>query len=177
MKTLRVRGMVKLANRVRAVAELVFTGRRNRQPVVQAMSSPPYQALRTRVERLAGRVEQARGVHHDLAESFQRVNAAYFAGGMPRPHLEWSPTFSGRKFGHYDFVADKLVVSSSLDRSDVPACAVDYVVYHELLHKKHGIRWSNGRGAAHTGTFVRDERAFRQCRQARAVLRRLATPG
>jgi hypothetical protein len=69
---------------------------------------------------------------------------------------------------------DTVMVSSTLDRENVPPYAVDFIVYHELLHKKLGVRWKNGRMAAHTPQFLRAEKRFRQYDQAKAVLRKLA---
>jgi hypothetical protein len=37
---------------------------------------------------------------------------------------------------------------------------LDYVMYHELLHKKHSFNVKNGRHQAHTTAFRNDERRF-----------------
>jgi len=78
-----------------------------------------------------------------------------------------------RKFGHYDGIRDTVMVSSSLDRLDVPAFVVDFVIYHELLHRTMGVAYTNGRRAAHTPAFKRQERAFKLFKEAEAVLARL----
>ncbi len=41
------------------------------------------------------------GCVHNLNESFDRVNATFFAGGMARPRLVWNRALTGRKFGHF----------------------------------------------------------------------------
>jgi len=102
------------------------------------------------------------------------VNAAYFQGEMPRPGLTWSRQVTGRKFGHYDSTRDVVMVSMSLDTPAVPAYVVDFVVYHELLHKRLGVHWQNDRRAVHTPAFRREERRFRQYDLAEAALRQLA---
>jgi hypothetical protein len=56
----------------------------------------------------------------------------------------------------------------------VPEFVVDFIVYHELLHKKHGLRWSGSRAHAHTPEFRRDERRFPGMAEAERVLRRIA---
>jgi len=66
------------------------------------------------------------------------------------------------------------MISASLDNTDVPAYVVDFIIYHELLHKKHGICWANGRGYVHTPEFQKEERQFGQYIDAEAVLRKLA---
>jgi hypothetical protein len=120
-------------------------------------------------------VVQARGVHHDLDASFDRVNAAYFDSRLERPRLTWSRTFAARKFGHYDYAHDTIMVNMVLDRPTVPEYAVDLIVYHELLHQQLGVTWRNNRVAAHTPELARRERQFKEYEQAKAVLRKLAS--
>ena len=48
---------------------------------------------------------------------------------------------------------ENTTASATLDARDVPSYVVDFVVYHELLHKKHGAKWQNGRQAVHTSSF------------------------
>jgi len=47
-------------------------------------------------------------------------------------------------------------------------------MFHELLHKQHGISWRNGQARVHTADFRNEDRRFRQYEQAEAVLKRLA---
>lgn len=164
-----------------SLANLAFGRTRDRQAIVDAMLSKPYQSILAEIDLLGGVIEHAAGIYHDLAASFDRVNAAYFGGGppggpggLPRPRLAWSRTFTTRKFGHYDRMRDTVMVSFTLDRENVPQYAVDFIVYHELLHKKLGVRWNNGRMAAHIPQFLRAEKRFRQYDRAKAVLRKLA---
>ena len=157
-----------------ALAEMVFgTESDARRRVITAMTAEPYQAIRAELELLGGIHEQTRGTTHDLAASFDRVNITYFAATIPRPRLTWSRDFTGRKFGHYDWINDTIMVSSTLDRGDVPAFVVDFIVYHEALHKKHGLAWSNGRGYAHTAEFYAEEKRFAEYAQAESMLDRL----
>jgi hypothetical protein len=157
-----------------ALASLIYDRSGAREDVIGRMTSDAYQTVRAELESLGGIAEQSRGAIHDLNASFERVNAGYFGGTMARPTLTWNRTFTGRKFGHYDFVHDTVMVSRTLDASDVPEFVVDFLVFHELLHKFHGLHWVNGRGYAHTSEFQRDERKFLQYVQAEAVLKTLA---
>lgn len=109
----------------------------------------------------------ASGQVHDLEAAFARVNRTYFDGTVARPQLVWSRTRTRRKMGHYDALRDTVMVSQSLDDSAVPAYVVDYVVYHELLHKVLGTQTVNGRRHAHTPAFRKAERAFQQYTEAR----------
>ena len=159
----------------RLLAEQIFRKIRNKQQVLDAMLSESYQQILSELDLLSGVVEQTMGVHHDLAASFDRVNATYFNGNLSRPHLVWSHTFTLRKFGHYDRTRDTVMVSMSLDKKDVPEYATDLIMYHELLHKTLGVTWSKHRQAAHTPQLLKEEQRFHQYREAKAVLGRLAS--
>lgn len=155
------------------LAEAVFNGG-SKELIVQATMGDEYQSIQAELEALCGVEERATGVHHDLRASFDRANTRYFGGDLTRPRLTWSRTFTGKKFGHYDPIHDTVMISSTLDHADVPAFAVDFVMYHELLHKKLGVDWRNGRQAVHTPEFKAAERRFGQRKEAEAAIRRLA---
>jgi hypothetical protein len=149
----------------------------NRRPVLEAMEAEGYQSIRADLESLGGVAERTAGARHDLAAAFDRVNRRYFGGVMSRPHLAWNDTFTRRKLGHYDFVRDAVMISTSFDRASVPEFLVDYIVYHELLHKKLGARWQNGRRMVHTPEFKRQERKFERAAEAEARLKTLVRGG
>ena len=161
----------------RAVAAGLISRERNREQLHKAMTGEAYQAIRAELEVLGGVVEQPAGAAHDLAASFERVNKQYFDGGQSRPRLTWSATFTGRKFGHYDPVHDTVMVSATLDQHKVPALAVDFIIYHELLHRDRGIAWHNGRAHVHDAEFERAERRFEQYHRAQHVIDQLARGG
>jgi hypothetical protein len=117
--------------------------------------------------------DSLRGRRYDLAQVFDRVNAAYFAGGMPRPKLSWSKALTARKMGHYQFASNTVVISLTLDDPRVPEYVIDLVMYHELLHKQMGARMVNGRRYAHTDAFRQAEWRFEHYAQAKAFLDRL----
>ena len=145
-----------------------------RQRVVAAMEQVPYQSLRKEIDELSGVTGRTRGAVHDLNDSFDRINAQYFHSQMQRPRLIWSRTFTHRKMGHYQHASDTVMISSSLDHPSVPASTLDFLMYHELLHKKHGIRWKNGRGHVHTPAFYADERKYPGWEEAEKTLTRIA---
>lgn len=157
-----------------SLADLAYRKTRDRRPILDVMLSRPYQAILSEIDLLSGLIEHAAGIHHDLADSFDRVNDMYFGGNLPSPRLTWSQTFTTRKFGHYDHMRDTVMISSTLDRMNVPQYAVDFIVYHELLHKKLGVRWNNDRKAVHTPEFMRQERNFAQYARAKEILTKLA---
>ena len=93
---------------------------------------------------------------------------------MPKPNLVWNRTLTGCKFGHYQPGTDTVMLSVSLDDPSVPASVVDYVMYHELLHKKHGITMVNGHRVLHSPSFRADERRFGDYDEAMRHLDELA---
>lgn len=156
------------------LADMMVRRGRHRQAIIQAMCSAPYQAIQAELNRLSGELGGGGGLHRNLQQAFDRVNAEYFAGLMEKPRLTWSRSFTLRKFGHYDHIHDTVMVSSTLDDPRVPEFVLDFIVYHELLHKKMDVRWSNGRSIAHWKEFRAEERKFLQYEQARTALRQLA---
>ena len=116
----------------------------------------------------------AQGQFHNLEESFYRVNAAYFQGSMPKPNLVWSRVPTVQTFGHYQPSRDVVMISLSVDQPTVPSLLVDYLMYHELLHKKHGTTVVNGRRLVHTPAFRQDELKFSGYETAKCQLNDLA---
>ncbi len=136
--------------------------------------SPAYHDLSTAIQATIGHVAHTRGMVRDLDTCFDRVNRVYFNGEMSRPKLAWTRRITGRVFGTYEHVTDRVSISSTLDRLDVPEFVLDHVMHHELLHKKHGIRWQGQRRHAHTPEFRAEECRFAQYAQAAACLNALA---
>ncbi|MFV1948421.1 MAG: hypothetical protein ACC633_00630 [Anaerolineales bacterium] len=137
--------------------------------------TPEYQAARTRLEYLhVPPGSYAQGLAHQLDLSFKRVNQQYFHDNLSRPHLIWSSRLTFRKFGHYQWDIDTVMISQTLDNHHVPEFVVDYVMYHELLHKKLGIRKMNGRRFSHTKNFRDEEQKFIKFEQAIKYLNRIS---
>jgi predicted metal-dependent hydrolase len=61
-----------------------------------------------------------------------------------------------------------------MDHPNVPQCAVEYVLYHEMLHVKHPTRRSGCSLISHSAEFRAEEKLFPQFQQARKALDRLA---
>jgi hypothetical protein len=118
--------------------------------------------------------DTAKGHAHDLDASFERVNQGYFLGKMSKPALKWNRLLTVAKMGHYQSSQDTVMLSLSLDHAEVPEYVVDFVMYHELLHKKHGETILNGRRFVHTPEFRREEQQFEKFAEASAFLNRLA---
>ncbi|MFO8037368.1 MAG: hypothetical protein R6U57_12155 [Anaerolineales bacterium] len=135
----------------------------------------PYRKMRERMEYIAiPRQATSKGTHINLSVVFQKVNQSYFNGSLPQPHLVWSDRLTYRKFGHYQYETDTIMISRSLDDPHLPDCALDYVMYHELLHKKLGTKDINGRRYAHTKHFREKEKMFKEYKKAQSILEHLS---
>ena len=93
----------------------------------------------------------------ELLDSFNRVNEEYFEGGVSRPNLVWGSS-SLSKLGHYEFTTDTVLISSVLRNQSV---LLDYVMYHELLHKKLGFKRGGKRLFHHSKEFREEEAKFK----------------
>ncbi len=105
-----------------------------------------------------------------LEESFLRVNERYFGGLMEMPNLVFGRD-SARKLGSYEYGSDTITISMILrDEQEL----LDYVMYHELLHKKFKFDVKNSRSMHHTKEFRRAERMFENQEEIEARLSRLS---
>jgi hypothetical protein len=122
------------------------------------------------------RVAQAdpRGRHFDLSSLFDTLNAKYFGGALQRPQIGWSVRSWRRQFGCYDPGPNQILLNRRMDRPEVPACAVEYVLFHEMLHVKHPTRRSGCSLVSHSREFREEEKQFVEFEKARRVLDRLA---
>jgi hypothetical protein len=118
--------------------------------------------------------ETAQGDTYNLDRLFTSINQQYFTGSMSKPRLMWSSILSHRKLGHYERTRDRIVISKILDHARIPQYLVEFILYHELLHKHHGIQWLNGKCMVHTPEFKRSERKFSQFQAAQAFLKKMS---
>jgi hypothetical protein len=114
-----------------------------------------------------------RGAVHDLENLFARLNRRYFSGTLPQPHLAWSKQAWRRQLGSFDPGVRQIVLNRRLDRATVPGYAVEYVLYHEMLHVKHPLKRAACGLQAHSPEFRRAEKRFAAYQQARKILERL----
>jgi hypothetical protein len=95
-----------------------------------------------------------------LEESYKRINERLFEGNIEKPNLVFASE-SFHKLGSYEYSTDTIYMSTIFkDLPDSEQKFLDYVMYHELLHKKHTFKIKNGRHQAHTTAFRHDERKF-----------------
>ena len=130
------------------------------------------QALNVRRSRGRKEMAPATGRHHDLDRMFADLNVRYFGGKLRKPAVGWSKRGSRRLLGHYDPAHDSIVLSKLLDRGEVPAFVVEYVLFHEMLHVKHPVEYRTSRRCVHTPAFKRDEKAFARFDEANLYLKK-----
>jgi hypothetical protein len=104
-----------------------------------------------------------------LEESFDRVNGKYFLGTIDKTNLIWGSN-SVSKLGSYEYGADTIMISRVLEGEEE---LLDYVMYHEMLHKKHKFKKRGSRSYHHTSKFKRDEREFENSEFLEKRLRQL----
>ncbi|HZU26170.1 MAG TPA: SprT-like domain-containing protein [Bryobacteraceae bacterium] len=114
-----------------------------------------------------------RGHCYDLVQIFEELNLRYFHGLMARPDLGWSRCPSRTTLGHYDPSHNTIVLSSILDRAAVPRLAVEYVMFHEMLHLRFPVDHRGARRCVHTPEFKTAEKQFEQLTEAKEMLRSL----
>ena len=119
------------------------------------------------------RVSSPVGRFYDLDEVFDALNRRFFHGLLGRPTLTWSAHAARRMLGHYDAAHNTIVVSRVFDRPDTPRCAIEYLLYHEMLHLKHPVRVKAGRRCVHSREFQAEERLFPELSEAKEYLKRL----
>ncbi len=113
------------------------------------------------------------GAAHDLATLFATLNAEYFGGRLRRPRLGWSARPWRSQFGCFDPSLNQIVMNKRLDHPDVPSYAVEFILYHEMLHVKHPLRAAACGLQAHSPEFRTEEKRFKHYARARKFLERL----
>jgi hypothetical protein len=119
------------------------------------------------------RMRLPQGHVYDLDAIFEDLNTRYFHGLLGRPRLTWSQNLARRRLGHFDPAHNTIVVSRVFDHPQVPRYAVEYLVYHEMLHLKHPVRLRGSRRCVHSADFVEEEKRFPQFEEAKRFLRGL----
>jgi hypothetical protein len=113
------------------------------------------------------------GRFYHLDEVFDTLNVRFFGGLLGRPELTWSEHMSKRSLGHYDAAHNTIVVSRVFDRPSSPRYAIEYLLYHEMLHLKHPVKMRGVRRCVHSREFKAEEALFPQITEALAFIKRL----
>lgn len=119
------------------------------------------------------RIETAQGRIYNLESVFDDLNVRFFYGLLARPQMTWSRDHARNSLGHYDPAHNAIVVSRVFDHPRVPRCAVEYIVYHEMLHLKHPVKLRGSRRCVHSADFQAEEKMFPDLERARRFLQLL----
>jgi hypothetical protein len=92
-----------------------------------------------------------------LKNSFDKVNEKYFDGQVELTNLVWGSP-NKRTLGTYSYHTDTIAVSSVFKGG--PDIFIDYVMYHEILHKKLKFYSRNGKNYHHSYEFRKKEKEF-----------------
>lgn len=119
------------------------------------------------------RLDSAQGRTYDLEVVFEALNTRFFHGLLARPLMTWSRDHARNSLGHYDPAHNAIVVSRIFDHPRVPRCAVDYIVYHEMLHLKHPVKLRGNRRCVHSAEFQAEEKLFPRLEEVKRFLKQL----
>ena len=103
---------------------------------------------------------QPAGKHHNLQLLFDRLNRRYFNRMLVAPRLAWSNRAWRTQLGCFDPALSQIVMNRCLDQPSVPEYVVAYVLYHEMLHVKHPVRFAHCRRESHSAGFRKEEKRF-----------------
>lgn len=106
--------------------------------------------------------------HEILKDSFDKVNNMFFDGLMERPNLHFNNSIN--RLGTYEYGTDTITISKYL-LTDLES--LNYVMYHEMLHKKHKFYTINNRSYHHTAAFKEKEAEFPNSKQIELKLQKI----
>jgi hypothetical protein len=148
---------------VRAVAD--YAGRGNRLAGVILDDYIRGQQPRIRQERHAAEADlDPQGRCFDLQVMFNQLNRAYFQEGI-QARVGWGrlPPRRRRKsirLGVYDHQTREIRIHPALDRPEVPAFFVEFILFHEMLHQLFPSSNATGRRIHHPRAFREREKSF-----------------
>ncbi len=127
------------------------------------------------VRQIRGRkfVSGPQGERYNLETTFEELNLRYFHGLMARPLLGWSRVASRTTLGHYDPSHNAIIISKLLDGPKAPRLALEYVLFHEMLHLRYPVDTRGARRRVHTREFRQAEKEFAELKEAKEALKRL----
>lgn len=147
---------------VRAIADYAGRGRPSAGPLLDDYIRGRQPLIRQDLAFDSGL--SARGRCFDLKGVFDRLNREHFQGGI-KASIGWGrmPGRRRRKsirLGVYDHQTREIRIHPALDRPEVPAFFVDFIVFHEMLHQLFPSALSRGRRNHHPRAFRDREKAF-----------------
>jgi predicted metal-dependent hydrolase len=167
---------------LRAIAHILLA-KMYRQPIERAQAAryrryvaSHHVAMKAQlVRQIRGRkrLTSPRGRIYDLEGIFDELNTRFFHGLLARPQITWSREQARKTLGHYDSAHNAIVVSRIFDHPGVPRYALEYILYHEMLHLRHPVKLKGSRRCVHSAEFQAEEKLFPQLEAARRFLKHL----
>jgi len=127
------------------------------------------------VRQIRGRkfISGPQGEHRNLDGIFDRLNDQYFHGLLGKPQLGWSRQAARGMLGHFDPSHNAIIISRIFDREKAPELALEYVMFHEMLHLRYPVDHHEVRRRVHTREFREAEKKFPHLKEAKEMLKRL----
>ena len=126
-----------------------------------------------RQERGRKHVSGPEGEHFNLTTLFEELNQRFFNGLMARPNLGWSRRLSRTILGHFDPSHNAIILSRIFDKPGTPKLALEYVMFHEMLHLRHPVESRGSRRCIHTPEFKAADKQFPDLKYAKELLKKL----
>jgi len=167
---LRAIAHILLAKMYRRPIERTYATRYRRYISSQDISKKAHLVRQVRGRK---RIESAQGRTYNLDNIFEELNQLFFFGLLARPLMTWSRDHARNRLGHYDPAHNAIVISRVFDHPRVPRYAVEYIVYHEMLHLKHPVKLRGSRRCVHSTEFQAEEKLFPRLDEAKTFLRHL----
>jgi hypothetical protein len=110
---------------------------------------------------------RSQGTRYELSEIFQCINKEYFNDAI-KCGITWGMVpkkkrVRCRTLGSYSAATNTIRISPVLDKKNIPAYYVEFVVYHEMLHAAlHKERTDGKKWSSHTGEFRSREKMFKE---------------
>jgi hypothetical protein len=127
------------------------------------------------IRQIRGRkfVSGPQGSYYNLETVFEALNAEHFQSMLARPQLGWSRGASRNRLGHFDPSHNAIIISRIFDDPAVPVLALEYVMFHEMLHLRFPVEHHGARRRVHTREFHQAEKQFVKLKEAKEVLKKL----
>ena len=127
------------------------------------------------VRQVRGRkfLSDPQGKTHNLDEIFEQLNRQYFDGLLGRPRMGWSRRPARSMLGHFDPSHNAIIISRIFDEPQAPLLALEYVMFHEMLHLRYPVDHAGARRRVHTREFREAEKTFPRWKEAKELLKHL----
>jgi predicted metal-dependent hydrolase len=111
------------------------------------------------------------GSRYDLIEAFERLKDQGLVSDFPDTYITWTRTPNRARLGYCSILMRVIAISSALDTDRVPEYVPEYVLYHELLHLRNGLK---SYGRYHDKQFKDMEKIHPRYREAEGWLKKVA---